>query len=149
MQMQLPGWLATVEFTDRPARSEFASFLDEQTDLFIESMQDAADNHWQLLQWQMNGADLAEISLEMERWWGHQTRRFRRGLKEEYRRDRERRKNRRLRREIRLRRVAENNLRSTEIELEHTRVELEGERGLRSFLEGQFLCRKCDSRSWD
>ena len=149
MQMQLPNWLVSTTVQPKPSPSNFASFVNAQTDLFVESMQDAADNHWHECQWRMCGASQEEIGAEMEQWWNRQIRRFQHRLRENHRREEVQRQKRRLLREVRLRRAAEDELQVVEIELQQTRDNLSVSQEYATYLEEQFRCRECDRRTWD
>jgi len=80
-------WNQTLGLECRSADSysTFGAYVQAQTDLFVESMQDAADNHWHMLSWRMEGASEEEIRAEMERWWNRHIRRFHSRHREEYR----------------------------------------------------------------
>lgn len=126
--------------------SSFGAYVQAQTDLFVESMQDAADNHWHLLSWRMEGASQEEIGAEMERWWNRHIRRFQNRLREEYRQDQQRRLKGRLRRETRRRIDAEGQLEATQIELEQAKANLAGERCFSDYLKEEWRCRDCNRR---
>lgn len=63
----------------------YRRFVEEQIELFVETMQDAADNHWHDL-CEVCG-DQEEVGTRMEKWWDEQTSRFRRSLHREQRRE--------------------------------------------------------------
>lgn len=134
----------------------FRAYVEHQTALFVESMQDHAENQWDLLRWRMEGASEEEIGAEMERWWDRQTRRFQRRLLDEYRRDQAKRLRRRLRREKGLRFRAEERLEATQAELQEAEAELHEakadltiERGVVTYLKEARRCRDCNGKLWD
>lgn len=141
-------WNQTLGLECRSADSyaSFGAYLQAQTDLFVESMQDAADNHWHTLSWRMEGASQEEIGAEMERWWNRHIRRFQTRLREEYHQDQKRRLKGRLRRETHRRLAVESQLEETQIELQQTKDSLTVEREFSDYLKEEWRCQKCNRR---
>jgi len=127
----------------------FGAYLDAQTELFVESMQDAADNQWHSAQFRMEGASEEEIGAEMERWWNRQVRRFPTRLRQEHEEGRWKRLKRRLHRESRRRLESQKQLETTQVELQQAKDDLMIERGLTDYLKEQWRCRNCSARWWD
>jgi hypothetical protein len=134
-------------FGSRPVEDypSLKSFLDAQEEMFVESMQEAADFHWNMLTDTMPYEFREDIGEEMERWWDDHIRRFRSRLLEDYRRHQQRLLKRRVRRETRRRIAAEGRIADMELELQRTRDSLEGQRELNSYLKEQKRCPNCDS----
>jgi len=122
----------------------FRSYLDTQEELFVESMQGAADNQWNLIADRMKGGAEQEICAEMDRWWDGQVRRFRIRLWKGHHRSRTLALKRRLRRENMRRVHAEEQMRAAEVELYQVEGDLAAERELTAYLQLQRRCRYCD-----
>jgi len=124
--------------------SSFKVYLDEMESLFVESMQDAAENQWHEIAERMQGATEREIGAEIEEWWDRQIRRFRTRLRREHEWDRTNRLKRAKRRETIRRIHAEDQLMAVLIELERVKGDLAAEKALADYLKELRRCRDCN-----
>jgi hypothetical protein len=138
-----------LECQQADAYPTYRAYVEAQTDLFVESMQDAADNEWHSIRWRMEGASEEEVGAEMERWWKRQVRRFQSRLRQEFEEERQNRLKKRLRRESRRRLQAKEALQATQIELQQAKDDLAIERGLTGQLRDQLRCRDCNGKLWN
>jgi GH35 family endo-1,4-beta-xylanase len=133
------------------ARCSFRVYAETEVELFIESMQDAADNEWNSIRWRMEGASMDDIGAEMHRWWTRQIGRFRirlriereKGRRTELKRER-RRETRRYLRELDRRIQAEQKSAEKEEELDQKNIDLEIQKDLTTYLKETVRCRNCD-----
>jgi chromosome segregation ATPase len=130
----------------------FRRFLEHQTALFVESLQEAATDQWDHICDQCD--DHGDALAEMRSWWSGQTSRFRESLRAEHRRL-VRRKLRRLGRATELiqslrSEVAERGrqIESLEVQIEELRADKQIDRELIRRLEDEALCRDCYGRRY-
>lgn len=121
--------------------SSFHAYVDAAEELFVESMEDAAENEWHLIADRLEGATEREIGAEMERWWNDQVRRFRIRLWMKHHRQQFK----RITRNSRLRLIhAHEQLRAAQVEIECLRCDLAGAEALADYLKEQRRGRHCD-----
>jgi DNA repair exonuclease SbcCD ATPase subunit len=125
----------------------FKQFLEEQTNFFVESMQDAADNQWH--DFRESCEDDEQGGAMMERWWDEQTSRFRKSLVREHRREvmrtirrlgRVRQRARSLKEQVE---SLEGRVESLEIKTEELRVDGQVARDALRQVMDEALCRNC------
>jgi hypothetical protein len=132
--------------------SSFKAFVDSQTDIFVESMQDEADNQWHTFRWQMEGASDEDVGRKMERWWNHKIRRFQDRLRQTHIRDlyrQGRQDKRRLDCETNQRREIEGRLQAAEEKVEQLQVDGMNDRAFMQFQKEQLRCRECNTSLWN
>lgn len=129
--------------------TSFKAFLEIQTELFVESMQDAADNQWHKFLWSTEGASEEEVGHRMEKWWSRKIYLFRNRLRLNRERDRRRQLQRRLDRKNECHHKDQLELEANKVELHQVKGDLAIERGLTQHLKEQRRCRDCNSKLWE
>lgn len=136
--------LLDVGFYTETEHKSFKSYLEEQTEIFVESMQIEAENEWHSILERVG--DTEEAGRQIEQWWDCETAAFRSKLIRAYRRQKSRETNRRLNRQQYRIEQLEAKLEGKDAEIERLKGDLYALNYYCEHLQEAACCPECKSR---